>query len=175
MFVRDDRASPDGTALYTILPDLTLDQLTRAFGPPTNDPGEEDKGYRHQYVFRSSDGVIVTLYDRFGVWRIGAKTPASGQSFAGWLPTALTAGPALDTARMIYVPGDKKLVAEASDHPLTRAGSPPTVPVRSHRTGAVVTFRRVGPVYAGNPPDREVVATVYRHDPTGTELHILND
>lgn len=81
----------------------------------------------------------------------------------------------LDTATMTWNQQERRLVAEASDHDATRAACPAELRVRSHKTGAVVTFRRTGQIYAGNPPDRELAATVYRHADTGVELHVLND
>lgn len=83
--------------------------------------------------------------------------------------------PVIDTAGMPYDPAARRLVTEASSHDLTRAGCPLTLPVRSHRTGAVVTFRRVEQVYTGPAHERELTATVYKHAPTGVTLHILND
>ena len=81
----------------------------------------------------------------------------------------------LDTAGMTYDPAARRLVTESSDYEATRTGFPQTVTVRSHKTGAVVPFVRVGAVYAGNPPDRDLAAVVYRNAATGVELHVLND
>jgi hypothetical protein len=87
-YTRNDNANPSGTSLQLYQDGLTLEVVTAAFGKPMNGV-ELEKGYNHELVFEGDDGSIVTLYDRWHNWRIGATTPEAAERFKGWLATKL--------------------------------------------------------------------------------------
>ena len=91
MFTRDDTADASGTSLYDTLDGVTLDQLLAAFGSPSRPGCDEEKGYRYEYRFRAADGGVVTLYDRWGTWRVGTG-PRHGDDFVAWVRAAVASG-----------------------------------------------------------------------------------
>jgi hypothetical protein len=90
MFVRDEDADRNGCGLMCYVdPNPTIDQLMTVLGPPSWG-SEPDKGYDHEYTFVGPENVTVTLYDRYGVWRVGSTCPQVAERFRGWLVGLLT-------------------------------------------------------------------------------------
>jgi hypothetical protein len=90
MFTRSADANLDGTHLHDIVRNVTTQQLSALFGPPT--PGyDPEKGYEHEFHFAGPGDEVVNLYDRYGVYRIGATNAATAELFREWL-AVLAAG-----------------------------------------------------------------------------------
>lgn len=87
MYTRCDRAEGNGTSFYSYVDLERLDlreRFTALFGPPEYGL-EPERGYNWEYRFRGPDGETVTLYDRWGTWRIGSWSGEQGERFRAWL------------------------------------------------------------------------------------------
>lgn len=93
-FTRDDHADPWQTKLQFVLEELTLADVTRLFGKDLPQQGETDKGYQYLLKFRgpNDNDAVVTLYDRYGQWRIGAANTDHVLAFKQWLLWKLYTG-----------------------------------------------------------------------------------
>lgn len=89
-FTLNLKANPSGTYLYARLHEVEEKELAAIFGPPSYGI-EEEKGYLNQYIFVGPDGEVVTLYDRWYAWRVGATTDLFGERFLNWIKTKLAA------------------------------------------------------------------------------------
>lgn len=87
-FTRKDDANPSGTSLQLYMDGLSHSVVTAAFGVPMNGV-ELEKGYKYELVFVDDNGVVVTLYDRWNNWRIGAKCYEDAERFKQWLEATL--------------------------------------------------------------------------------------
>jgi hypothetical protein len=90
-FTRNDNADLNGTSLQIRLMNLSRTALVGVFGTPLNGI-ELEKGYKEEYTFVSDDGTVVSLYDRWGMWRIGAKCMEDAEQFKLWLEATLPNG-----------------------------------------------------------------------------------
>ena len=60
-----------GTGLWKELPEVTNDQVRRAFG--TGLASQDKEKYSESIIIQSNEtGIVYTLYKRFGEWRVGA-------------------------------------------------------------------------------------------------------
>ena len=74
------------TALQRRCPQwFTTGEITRLFGPPNYETAEPEKGYGEEWRFSDENNNPVTLYSRYGVYRIGAQTPEIAERFEIWL------------------------------------------------------------------------------------------
>lgn len=87
-YTRDDKANPSGTSLQLYLDGLERATVVAAFGEPMNGV-ELEKGYNDELVFVGDTGDVVTLYDRWRNWRIGAASPEAAERFKQWLVSKL--------------------------------------------------------------------------------------
>jgi hypothetical protein len=74
-----------GTCLIDRVPEITLEAAKALFGVEPEDMGEAEKGYSWCFVLEDPDGNVVTLYDRYGVPRVGAHCFEAGERFVAFL------------------------------------------------------------------------------------------
>lgn len=75
----------NGTFLIDDAPvELDLEVVGAMFGRPDSDRYPA-KGYDLWWTLTDDLGRVVTLYDRFGVWRVGARRVEAGEDFIAWL------------------------------------------------------------------------------------------
>lgn len=85
-WVRDETADASGTHLQGVLPGLDVRKLEAAVGRPGRGYDDPEKGYESQYTFRvPGTHRVATLYDRWGVWRVGARDPDTAADLVAWL------------------------------------------------------------------------------------------
>ena len=88
LYKRDDTGG-EGTSLWDVEVEASLEQLIALFGEPTDGDG----GYKtlHGWGFRGPNGVSVTLYDykydgaREKHWHVGGKDATDCIRFAAWV------------------------------------------------------------------------------------------
>ena len=92
-FTRNDKFNNSGSHLQFRLPDLTEKQVVGLFGRASPGYDDPDKGYGSKYVFVRDDlpNHPVTLYDRWGMWRVGALERDDAEEFVAWLSAKLGA------------------------------------------------------------------------------------
>lgn len=91
-FKCDSSADVQGTYHLIDLPDVSVDQMKRAFGAPSVEAYiDEEKGYEgDEWYFTHPDGRVYTVYARWGCFRVGGRGE-SHSDFAQWFRSKLNA------------------------------------------------------------------------------------
>ncbi len=89
LFTLDHDADTNGCSLLTRVEGVTEKEMNRVFGRASDPYGEENKGYTGSWYFTGSNGVVFTVYFRYGMARIGGWDENHLVSFASWLNDAL--------------------------------------------------------------------------------------
>ena len=77
----------EGTSLLFIVEGATPERMRELWGAP-GDLGFDEDGYGDIYRLTGPDGELLTLYTRFGVWRIGGQGLEEAERFAKYLVQA---------------------------------------------------------------------------------------
>lgn len=72
--------------------DVNTDQMMKAFGKPNVSCADEEQGYEHEWSFEGTNGRPFAVYDRYGIYRIGAETgcpPDEVKNFYDWIQSKI--------------------------------------------------------------------------------------
>jgi hypothetical protein len=92
-FSRTESVSINGTHLQDFCHSLTDSIVIKVFGVPNKEAywAPEDGYDGMEYHFVSDHGDVVSLYARWGNWRIGAHNADVADAFKAWLAGVVAA------------------------------------------------------------------------------------
>lgn len=95
MYKVNNKIDTNGTSFRRLLTTDEYNKIISIFGKEfTTDWWDEEKGYKYQMnlecvdetaILESSNNRVITVYDRFGQWRIGARSNEASDRFLVWL------------------------------------------------------------------------------------------
>lgn len=83
---RNDQFDSKGSFLVWIPDEDLVTKIMNLFGYPTDTSRKDENGFQYQMIIEDIEtGYIVTLYDRYNEWRLGAHNEGAVAQFLDWL------------------------------------------------------------------------------------------
>jgi hypothetical protein len=104
-FTLNANANTNGTSKRGEIPDITTSMMEQAFGKSySSADSDPEYGYSGQkWTFVSSDGQVVTVYERFHKLRVGAHSDSIFEPFVVWLRDMITKSKQHDKLQKIFL------------------------------------------------------------------------